>query len=66
MAVDLVVNDSHTAGLILSSLRKVGLNRIGHYYIRGFDGILTWSHIHVDNDKSKPQDVTWAKIEVYV
>ena len=66
LAVDLVVNDSRQAGLILKGLRAVGLNRIGHYYIKGFDGVLSWAHIHVDNDKSKDQDVAWAKLEHWV
>ena len=65
-AIDLVVNDNMVAGSILKGLYSVGLTRIGLYFIKGFDGVMSWSHIHVDNDKTKPSISAWSKLEHYV
>lgn len=62
LAIDLLVSDDHQASLILKGLKAVGFNRIGIYFRLNGVG-LVWSHIHVDDDLSKPQDVTWAKLD---
>jgi zinc D-Ala-D-Ala carboxypeptidase len=59
LAVDLVVNSDQAAGLILKGLYSVGLCRIGIYH----DQNENFTHIHVDADTSKSQDVVWLKKE---
>lgn len=48
-AVDIKVGGSRPRAKILSSLMKVGFNRIG----------IGKDFIHVDNDKDKPSQVIW-------
>jgi zinc D-Ala-D-Ala carboxypeptidase len=66
LAIDLVVTNDISAGCILKGLYAVGLTRIGLYFIKSYDGVLGWSHIHVDNDKSHTPIAAWSKLEHYV
>lgn len=50
LAVDLACSDSRSRKIILDSLLRVGFNRIG----------IANDFIHVDCDKSLPQDVIWT------
>ena len=49
LAVDIMCYDSVARSKILSSLRKVGFNRVG----------IAKSFIHIDIDTSKVQNLTW-------
>jgi len=51
LAVDLLADNSITRFKITKALISVGLCRIGIYQ----------THLHVDNDLSKPQGVMWRK-----
>ena len=51
-AVDIRCPDSRMRWHMLDALYSVGFRRIGIYD----------RHIHVDNDPTKPQDVTWVGI----
>lgn len=48
-AADIRCGDSITRGKILSAAREVGFTRIG----------ISKAFIHLDNDPTKPQNVTW-------
>lgn len=61
-AVDLEVNDDFTLERMVSALMHSGFNRFGIYC--SFEGLkLTPTHLHVDNDKTKPAHVMWLQIE---
>lgn len=50
LAVDIKVNDSRTRSIVLNALIGAGFTRIG----------IADTFIHVDNDKSKSQNVIWT------
>lgn len=61
-AVDLDCNDSRTLWKILDGLLSVGFKRIGIYY-KTENGKSSPTHIHVDIDSTKPQEVVWLTEE---
>lgn len=62
-AVDMSTNgDDHQLNRMLYGLSVAGFDRIGLYF--SLEGTkLVPRHIHVDIDKSKPPEVTWALLE---
>ena len=61
-AVDLAVNEDHAMNRMLYGLYAAGFGRFGLYF--RLDGSkLIPAHIHVDNAKDKPLEVTWSLIE---
>lgn len=61
-AVDLDCNDPLALWKMLDGLLFAGFKRIGVYLtIAGPKG--TPTHIHVDNDLTKPQEVVWLTVE---
>ena len=49
-AVDIATPDSRTRFKVIMSLMAAGFNRLGIYD----------TFVHVDNDKTKPHEVTWV------
>lgn len=63
LAVDLRCRDSRTLAKMLAALYTVGFNRVGIYH-KKIDGKSKPTHIHVDVDKTKDQEVTWLTEEL--
>lgn len=61
-AVDLRCHDFHSLWRMLDGLFFAGFKRIG-VYIENADGKFFPTHVHVDNDLSKPQEVVWLTVE---
>ncbi len=61
-AVDLDCNDSRSLWKMLDGLIGVGFKRIGIYY-KSVDGKVYPTHLHVDNDPTKPPEVVWLTEE---
>lgn len=61
-AVDLHVFDDAHFNVLIAGLNAAGITRMGFYY--ALEGTkLIPRHIHVDDDVTKPQNVTWSLIE---
>lgn len=58
-AVDIRCVDSHTLWKMLHALLEVGFKRIGIY----FNSDAHPTHLHVDNDLTKPQEVVFLTLE---
>jgi len=64
-AVDLDCNDSRALWRMIDGLMFAGFKRIGIYFKVGPDGKgAVPTHVHVDNDISKPQEVCWLTREL--
>lgn len=61
-AVDLDCNDSRALWKMLDGLLFAGFKRIGVYFTAA-GGKGTPTHIHVDNDTTKDQEVLWLTVE---
>lgn len=61
-AVDLRCRDSRSLWKMLDGLLFAGFKRIGVYFIVA-GGKATPTHVHVDNDLSKDQEVVWLTVE---
>lgn len=62
LAVDLRCHSSYELFKIMQGLFASGFRRMGVYYrIDGGKSVPT--HIHVDSDQDKAQDVIWSEIE---
>jgi uncharacterized protein YcbK (DUF882 family) len=60
LAADLKVSDSHNLFRMVKSLVDSGINRVGiYFYLAG--GVPLIANIHVDDDKTKPQEVIFLK-----
>ena len=62
-AVDLSCHSYRELFLIIKGLAYVGLDRIGIYFNIDDMGKVLPTHIHVDNDKTKPPQVLWLTRE---
>jgi len=62
-AVDLRCQDSTTLWKMLDGLLSAGFRRLG-VYVQKIDGKLKPTHVHADNDATKPQEVTWVTEEL--
>ncbi len=63
LAADLRCHDSRSLFRIFPALISVGFRRVGLYY-RLDSYKLIPTHIHVDLDTTKPQDVIWSTLEL--
>lgn len=61
-AVDLRCRDSRTLWKMLDGLVAAGFKRIGIYFVIT-DGNIRPTHIHVDTDETKDQEVVWLTLE---
>ncbi len=59
LAVDLRVENDHEVSLIVDACKTVGISRRGIYV----DSNNAPTHVHVDMDSTKGQDVIWIKRE---
>lgn len=63
LAVDLRCQDSRSLSKMLNGLISAGFKRIGIYF-KKVNGKQKPTHIHVDTDNSKDQDVVWLTDEL--
>lgn len=61
LAVDLLVVDDSTLFKIVMGAMASGIHRIGIYF--GDGDAPKPSHVHLDDDKTKPPEVIWLKRE---
>lgn len=61
-AVDLRCHDAPSLWKMLDGLFAAGFKRIG-VYLKISDGKGVPTHLHVDNDSTKPQEVVWLTVE---
>ena len=62
-AVDLRCRDYRSLSVMLAALTAAGFRRIGIYF-KIVNGKPKPTHVHVDNDPTKDQDVTWLTEEL--
>lgn len=62
LAVDLRCRDSRSLWRIVEALMSVGFKRIGLYFSVD-EGVASPTHLHIDTDLTKPQEVFWLTVE---
>ena len=63
LAVDLRCHDSHSLWKILDGFYSVGFKRIGIYVQKTDGDVLLPTHLHIDTDLTKPQEVVFLRKE---